>query len=331
MTDDLAIIIVTIPGQPHWLTPCLRSLPAHVGSITLDVVIADNDASEATRELVERDFPGARVVPCSNRGFAYANNRALMTCDARYVLFLNPDTEILEGSFEELVRAMDERPEVGLVGVRQVTADGQLFPTIRHFPNALRALGDALGGERLPLRPAWIGERELNPASYDEETACDWTSGSFMLARREAIESAGFMDERFFIYSEETDLCLRIKCGGWDVRHLPTMTILHHAEKAGISPKMTAQDVFTRIQYAQKNYSPVHRWVYLGVLAGRYLARTVPVGANGAERAAASRRALRVMFGLDEPPFGAPPRQAVAPRAPSAIRARLRRVSTRNR
>jgi len=331
MTHDLAIIIVTIPGEPHWLTPCLRSLRPHVGSIKLDVIVADNDSSKATCELVERNFPGARVVPCSNRGFAYANNRALMTCDARYVLFLNPDTEMLDGTFEELVRAMDERPEVGLAGARQLTADGALFPTIRRFPNALRVLGDALGAERLPRRPHWLGERELDLACYDEEVQCDWTSGSFMLARREALDGAGYFDERFFIYSEETDLCLRIKRGGWEVRHLPTMTILHHAGKAGTNPKMTAQDVFARMQYSRKHFSPVHRGLYRAVLALRYLVRAVPLGGNGAARAAASRSALRVLLGRDEPPFGVPPRQAVAPRAPSATRGRLRRVSSGSR
>ena len=76
------------------------------------------------------------------------------------------------------------------------------------------------------------------------------------MARREAIESAGFMDERFFIYSEEPDLCLRMKRAGWGIRHLPLMTIVHHAGKGGIRPKMAAQDAFTRIQLARKHFSP---------------------------------------------------------------------------
>jgi GT2 family glycosyltransferase len=327
MSDDLAVVIVST-NEARWLTPCLSTLFEHVGSIDVNVVVADNESTDGTRELVERDFPDARVVTCENRGFSHANNRGVMTTDARYVLFLNPDTEILEGSLDELVAAMDARPEVGLAGVRQVTADGSLFPTVRRFPNALRLLGDALGAERLPLRPHWIGERETDLSRYGSELSCDWTSGSFMLARREALESAGYLDERFFIYSEETDLCLRMKRAGWEVRHLPTMTILHHAEKAGINPKMTAQDVYTRMQYARKNFSPLHRFVYLGVIALRYLLRLLPVGADGRVRAAASRRALRMLLRLDEPPFGAPPPQAVALRAPEAQPARLRRISS---
>ena len=84
-----------------------------------------------------------------------------------------------------------------------------------------------------------------------------------MLAAPEALLSAGLLDERFFIYSEEPDLCLRIKRGGWEVRHLPQMTIVHHAGKGGVRPRMVAQDAYTRKQYAEKHFGPVHRRAYL--------------------------------------------------------------------
>ena len=95
------------------------------------------------------------MVDCENHGFAHANNRGLDDDDARYVLFLNPDTEIVEGTFGELVAAMDARPDVGLAGVKQVTGDGELFPTIRRFPERAAGAGEALGSERWPTQPAW--------------------------------------------------------------------------------------------------------------------------------------------------------------------------------
>jgi len=116
---DLAVIIVST-NEAHWLRPCLGSVFAKAGGASLDVVVADNQSTDGTRELVEAEFPEARVVTCENRGFAHANNRGFMASEARYVLFLNPDTEILEGTFGDLVRALDERPEVGLIGVKQV-------------------------------------------------------------------------------------------------------------------------------------------------------------------------------------------------------------------
>jgi N-acetylglucosaminyl-diphospho-decaprenol L-rhamnosyltransferase len=307
--DDLAIIIVST-NEARWLRPCLESVYRSAGDIRLDVVIADNESTDGTRELVEQEFPDARVVTCENRGFAHANNRGLQTTNARYALFLNPDTEVLEGTFESLVAALDARPDVGLAGVKQRTPDGLLFPTVRRFPNAFRALGEALGSERLGLRGDWFGERELRLDRYERELDCDWTSGSFMIARREALESAGYMDERFFIYSEEPDLCLRMKRAGWRVRHLPSMTILHHADKAGPSPRMAAQDAYARMQYAQKHLGLMHRGAYRAALALRWVLRLPGPGA----RRPAARASLSILLGRGAAPFGTPPGQALAPR-----------------
>ena len=313
--DDLAVIVVST-NEGQWLRPCLSSVLSHQGDCRLDLVVVDNESTDDTRTVVAA-FPAARIVPSRNRGFAHANNRGLMTTDARYVLFLNPDTEIRSGTFEELVHALDHRSEVGLAGVVQLDSDGQIYPTIRRFPNALRALGGAFGAEHLPIRPKWLLERELDLKQYQREADCDWTSGSFMFARREALESAGFMDERFFIYSEEPDLCLRLKGAGWQIRHLPQMTIVHHAGKAGIRPRMSAQDTYTRIQLARKHFSPAHRMAYEVALALGYLVRAIaPDGREASSgRRAGAQAALRVLLGIDGPPFGAPPRQAVAGRS----------------
>ena len=309
LVHDLAIIVVST-NEAVWLRPCLESIYRRAGDLALDVVVADNESTDGTRELVETEFPRARVVTCPNRGFAHANNRGLQTTDARYALFLNPDTEILDGTFAELVDALDRRPSVGLAGVKQLMPDGTLFPTVRRFPNAIRALGEALGSERLRFRANWFGERELRLGRYERELDCDWTSGSFMIARREALESAGYMDERFFIYSEEPDLCLRMKRAGWEVRHLPVMTILHHADKAGPNPRMAAQDAYARLQYARKHLAPVHSAAYRSALALRWLLRLVA----GGQRRDTARAALGILVGRAAPPFGAPPGQAVVPR-----------------
>jgi N-acetylglucosaminyl-diphospho-decaprenol L-rhamnosyltransferase len=317
--DDLAVIVVST-NEARWLLPCLSTLFAHLGELRADVVVADNRSTDGTRELVEREFPRARVLTCDNRGFAHANNRALLTTNARYIVFLNPDTEVREGSFERLLSRMDASPGLGLAGVKQITPDGRVFPTIRRFPNSVRAFWEAVGSERYPLRASWLGERELDLSRYEREVECDWTSGSFMIARREALESAGYLDERFFLYSEETDLCLRIKKAGWKIRHLPLLTVLHHATKAGANPRLAAQDAFARRIYGRKHFSPVHRGAYFGALALGYAVRSVAPGRDpgrARERRFAARAALSTLLGFSEPPFGTPPPVAVAPRGPS--------------
>jgi len=294
----------------------------HAGAIGLDVIVVDNESSDGTADVV-REFRDARVVSSVNRGFSHANNRGLFVTNAPYVLFLNPDTEIVEGTFERLVDEFEQCPSLGLVGVKQVTSDGNLWPTIRRFPSPVRYWGEALASERLPIRSSWLGERELDMSLYERSTDCDWTSGSFMLARREALESAGYLDERFFIYSEEVDLCLRIKQAGWIVRHLPFMTIVHHAGKAGFSVRMTAQDAYARRQYLRKHFGLAQRCLCEAALFVRHAIRAAAPGArpeSATERRRAARGALCVLTGIDEPPFGSPPLQALAPRARSHTR-----------
>ena len=191
-------------------------------------------------------------------------------------------------------------PDVGLVGARQIDGDGHLDLTIRRFPNALRALGEALSAEHVPGRPRWLGERELDRDAYDREVECDWTSGSFMLARREAIESAGLLDERFFMYSEETDFCRRIKSAGWSVRHFPWVTILQYGAKAGSDPGIESMSAYSRLLYARKHFSRAHRALYHSTLLLRHGLRGLFAGSgeDAKSRRKANRAAVRTLLGL---------------------------------
>jgi GT2 family glycosyltransferase len=164
-----------------------------------------------------------------------------------------------------------------------------------------------LAVERWPWRPRWLGERELDPAAYAREQACDWTMGSFMLVRREAIESAGCLDERYFMYSDETDLCRRIKTAGWDVRHVPQMTIVHHEGKAGVKPTIDSLDAYNRIVYARKFFSPAHRALYQGAVMLKLFLRSIYAGRGhtASHKRAANRRAIATLLGRAPVPYAA--------------------------
>jgi GT2 family glycosyltransferase len=303
---DLAVIIVSF-NSAGYLRPCLESVRARSGDVVQDVVVVDNGSADGSPELVEREFPWVRVLRNENRGFAHANNRGFETVDAPFVLFLNPDTEIREGTFADLLRLMGERSGVGLVGCRQLDEDGAVYPTIRRFPRPARHLFEALGSERLPVRPDWMGERELDLPAYDRESRCDWVSGSFMLARREAVLDAGMMDERYFLFSEETDLCAGIEAAGWEVRYVPDMTILHHFGKNGHNERLVAQEAYARRQYMYKHMGMVQRSLCTAALALCYARRAFDSLArddDARSRRAAARTALRTLMGMAPPPFG---------------------------
>lgn len=283
--------------QSRWLPRCLATLQEHAASLDLDVVVVDNGPHEEVGEL-----PGARVIRVENRGYGNANNVGLAASDTPWVLFLNPDTEFLDGSLAALVESLESRPDVGIAGVRQVDASGALTPTMRSFPSALRTLGDALGLERLPSRPDWLGERELRLDRYEQEFEGDWTIGSFLLARRNALEAVGGFDESFFLFSEETDLCWRIHRDGWRVVHIPDVTIRHFEQEHGSNPRLWAQSAFARLQFARKNLR--HPRAYRAALALRYGARTglysLP-GRGDPARRDASRAALAAVIREEAP------------------------------
>jgi GT2 family glycosyltransferase len=314
---DLAVIIVST-NEGHWLRRCLPTVFAAGAGLRLDVVVVENGSTDGTGDLVRSGFPGARVVSCENHGFPHANNRALMTVDARYVLFLNPDTEVVEGSFGELLDRMEALPDVGLAGCRQLVPSGELDPSMRRFPSAVRILCEALGAERWPFRASWTGQRERDFDRYANEFELDWTVGAFMLARREALEGAGWLDERFFLYCDDPDLGLRIKRAGWSVRHLPQMAIVHHAKKMGWSRRGHAQYAYAYRQYFAKHLSPPHRVAASAALALAYGLRALAFSlARQSEPDAvrAMQAGLRVLAGRDGPPYEAPPPTAVRARA----------------
>jgi len=285
---DVCVIIVSHNGK-RWLDGALSSLFAGADGVDLDVVVVDNGTDDAAAYVEER-FPAARTLRCENRGFGHANNRGLETADARYVLFLNPDTELLSGSLRELVAALDRRPEIGLAGVRQVDSHGSLAASIRRFPSTANMLAEALWVERVPGLRLWLGERELDPRQYSRETVCDWTAGSFMIARREALATSGGFDERFFLFSEETDLCWRIKQTGWEIAHLPELTIRHYEHEGGLDARLEAQAAYARLQFARKHLS--RPGAYRGAMALRYGLRA-GLGSLLGERKRRQREAAR--------------------------------------
>jgi GT2 family glycosyltransferase len=305
--DRLAVIIVSY-NSAGWLTPCISSIRAMSGNLELDIVVVDSGSTDDTVELVGREFPDVRVVKTENRGFAAANNRGLEVVDADWVLFINPDTRILSGTLEELVSLLRARPKVGLAGVRQIDENGVLDPTMRRFPNAIRSLFVSFGAEKLPFRSSWAGERVLDLQLYDHETPCDWTVGSFMLVRGAALDDVGEMDERFFLYCEETDFCVRIRNAGWDVVHLPQLTIFHHSSTTSSDETLSRQMAFARRQYMTKHFGFAHRAAGTAALALGYAIRSVSPGRseNRRHRRASARTALATLLGLTPPPFGDP-------------------------
>lgn len=304
---DLDVVIVS-HGDGAWLDACLGSLEAHRGECAVSIVIVENGPESATLPDSATGAPDVRVVRAANRGFAAANNLGIRLTSSPYVLFLNPDTEVADGSLLDLIATLEDTPTVGMLAVKQVGPNGSLLPSIRRFPRPLRTLAQALVPERWPWLGPKVSERVLDERRYRRSGDCDWTTGAVMLIRREALRSAGDFDERFFLFSEETDIARRIKQAGWRNVYTPALTVVHHAGKAGVDPRREAQMAYARWQYACKHAYGVHRTgFWLGLLLGHVgriaiLSRRGPTTSSSCE---ASLAALKVLLGLAAPPYRA--------------------------
>lgn len=303
---DLSVIVVT-HNRAELALLTLRSAQAAIENLDVQWIIVDSGSSDGTPETIEAAYPAMTVLREQNIGFAAANNRGLPLARGRYVLLLNPDVETVSGTFDELLRRLDARPEVGMASVVQTTPQGHLERSIRRFPSPWLAFGEALGAQHLAPLGRW-GEEEPRDERYREEASADWLVGAFLVARMQALKEVGPLDERFFLYSEETDWCYRFRRAGWDVAHIPAMTVIHHTSR-NPRPDLAAQMSYAKVLFARKHYGKgragaIHLSLALRhalrATAAAILARVRP---GWREHALAERRALAVVLGRSEPPF----------------------------
>lgn len=235
--SDLSVVIVTW-NSGKFIGPCLRSLLADPVGVSREVVVVDNASTDAGPERVGREFPQVRlIVNPANLGFAAGCNLGARASRSAYILFLNPDTLIPRGTLAPALAFMAGRPEAGLAGFRTRDAAGRFQRTAFGFPSPLRMFAYVSGLNRVfKLTRLERGGRLRTP---------DYIQGSFILARRAAFEAVGGFDEDFFMYSEDVDLCLRVRRAGWPVYYAPEPAITHFG--GGSSPdSFTVLDRFIR-------------------------------------------------------------------------------------
>lgn len=242
--------IVVSRNVREYLRQCLRSLREAGGEVVLDVWVIDNGSTDGSVALVEAEFPEAHIMRnTGNPGFAAANNQGLRASAGQYVLLLNPDAELLPGALATLCRYLDDHPQVGVVGPQLLNADGTVQSSRRRAPRLATGFVESTQLQQRLAR-SWLTDRYyVTDQPDDEEQAIDWLVGACLLIRRAAIDQVGLLDERFHLYSEEVEWCLRFRRAGWDVVYLPTAQVVHH------SGRSSGQDLLHRhLHHHQSKY-----------------------------------------------------------------------------
>ncbi len=254
-------IIILCWNDRKVITDCLRSIYANTHSTEFEVIVSDNGSTDGSIEFIRQNFPAVQVIENGrNLRFAKANNVGIRASRGEYVLILNPDTLIHEGTLDKIVVFADNHPEAGAFGCRVLNADGSYQISGRPFAS---------------LRGGWIAALYLRPLGHlsswccadfyvdwkgDTERRVEWVSGCFILARGELIKRLGGFDEQFFYYYEDMDLCRRVWESGTPILFTPEMTITHlggqSTNKKFPALNFALDGQVTRYLYYYKYYGP---------------------------------------------------------------------------
>jgi len=283
-TSSTEVIIVNWNTR-DLLAQCLSSIFDNAPHNDVRVTVVDNKSADGSCEMLEQRFPQVTLIRNpDNAGFGAANNVALKRLSTTYALLLNSDTVVPKGAIDLLIDFAEAYPRAGVVGCQLLNADQSDQASWARFPTPLTELLSIYPRTRYTI---------IDPRfqAYD----VDWVSGACMLVRASAIKQIGLFDERFFMYSEETDLCYRIKKAGWRICHVADSRIVHFG--AGSMSRASARQLkflySSKIQYFAKHQGAGVARAYRYALVGRVLmsmATRVPVAFIAKERKAIKAR-----------------------------------------
>ena len=225
--DDLTIIIVSWNCKTY-LVDCLRSIEAAGSTCSWSVIVVDNNSGDGTVELLRKDFPMVSLIAnAHNTGFAAANNQAMKAARSRYMMLLNPDTFLHRGALDELVRFMDSHPTVWVAGPLLLNRDGSVQHSGVRFPSTWNIFCEMFFLDRLFPRSKAFGKHKEQYADTSVPHAVDYVRGACLIVRTSVLDAVGGLDERFFMYFEETDWCYRITQAGGEVYVCPSAEVVH--------------------------------------------------------------------------------------------------------
>jgi N-acetylglucosaminyl-diphospho-decaprenol L-rhamnosyltransferase len=209
------------------LLKCVRSLLADDSAGPFEIVIVDNGSSDGSVAAVRSAEPQVRIVTSpGNVGYARAANLGIAATSAPVVAVFNADLTTHPRTAAALVERLEREPRLGAVGPRIRNTDGSDYPSARVNPSVPVAVGHGLLCLWWPTNPATRRYKQLD-ATPSAPRDVDWVSGAAIFQRREAVESVGGWDERYFMYMEDMDLCWRLRGAGWRIAYEPAGAITH--------------------------------------------------------------------------------------------------------
>lgn len=247
---ELSIAIISFNTKKLTLD-CIHSVLRYTKGIEFEIIVVDNNSQDGSVEAV-RTLPRTKVIANKdNRGFAKANNQAFRVSKGKYFLLLNTDTVVHDNVLGEMVAWMDEHPKAGMASSALKNKDGSEQGTGGYFPTLFRVFAWMFFLEDLPVISTFI--KPFHPMHaqspfykgekfYKTEKEMDWLTGAFLMTRGSVYKEVGGLDEGYFMYTEEVDMCFKAKKKGWQVWYLPKWSITHYGGASGTSEHSTLSE-----------------------------------------------------------------------------------------
>ena len=273
MTVDISFVIVNWNAK-GFLRDCLTSI-AEETHFSHEIIVVDNASTDGSAAMVRNEFSDVILIANDkNPGFGAANNQGIKAASGRYVLLLNPDTLIIDGAVDKMLDWAQKQNDLGCAGCQVLESEKLIQRTCFSDPSLLNLLLIETGLYRAFPRSSWFGQPYYSHWDRRTEREVDVVSGMFMLIPRNVFDSVGFMDEAFFVYAEEADLCRRIRRSGLRCVFTPAAQIIHRdgggRSTTQVKPRMYVQLQKSLIIYMHKYYG---HWVATG-------ARTIFIFSN---------------------------------------------------
>ena len=268
MAPDISVIIVSWNAR-DFLVGCLKSIQETMTDLRYEVIVVDNASSDGSPEAVLTGFPDVRLIQTGkNLGFSKGNNIGMTESRGRYYFLINSDVVLRPGCAQRLLAFMQKNPRTGLAGPRLFNGDGSYQPSCRKMPNLHRHIARALF-----VNSSLVDNGYRQQASKRVEVL----AGSFWVARREAVDVVGKLDEQFFFYGEDVDWCLRFGKAGWQINYVTDAEAIHYggSSTSRDTARFSVQLHKAALQFWKKHYAPPAVGIYLAFAVIHNLLRLI--------------------------------------------------------
>jgi len=276
MRIELSIILVNWNGL-EITRQCLKSIYEQTKNICFEIIVIDNASKDLSCKMIREEFPKVILV-CNeeNKGFAAANNQGINKSKGNFILLLNNDTIVLENAIEKTLFAAESNSKAAVMGCKVLNRDRTPQSSCFMFPSILNLIIAAAHLDTIFPKNKFFGRERYARSEWNEIKEVDVVAGCFMLVRRDAIEDTGTLDERFFMYGEETDWCMRFKKHGWKILFCPNGKIIHLGGESSkkIKGTMMLQLKGSILLFIKKHYSRLSYAAACIVISLYFLIRT---------------------------------------------------------